>query len=1508
MAENVQEMEMGNPLGGGNPQKGSSFLQSFNSEIQGFDAQPQQPRYESAAQKLNRPVGPSTVTPVSDEQIDPYRYQDGFQGDSFNPFDASMYQKFADKETWGSALSKGFDSFAYKFNNSFAGHWASYGRIGDAILSMDFSKMLPDEATMMNQYYEDQVDSLKNFVFEQPGEEDSLFSKRTVSEMIANTGYTLGTFAGIGIELAADLAITGLTGGAGGVSFLATAARLSGKEAVEAGVKAGARKAFSFTEKLAEVGRGFTVANKSAEELSAASKIINQMDDAAKIANASGSAIKDAMGATFDMFSMNLLNVGKSKSFLEAAGNLVKGTPVLGTALKYGEKIGIASKAGATGAELVGMGLQGLRRATMELNAAASEASFESVTTYGDTLDKMVQDYKARNDGAVPTSEEFERMKGLATKASAANYNTNMAILLASNKIEFGNMFNKFIPANKYMLDVADNLLVVEGKAGSKIYKKGFFGAAGVSGKIAEDFGKREAAYQIGKSFLRGTAMKFSITEGIQENLQETSASAWRDYYASQFAGTGETLNQAFGKGFSEQFSKQGLKTFLMGAVTGVLTAGPTSMVSSAVDRTNRAIINNQYKDNPSANPIKQAEAQLDADLEILNATFKQAREGKFDQKVVNFNAQAEASMQMGEAAAKGKRYEFENAKDNALISAVTAAKRTNSEEVLYRAIKNMGAEMTPEEFESSFGVKLEDTGFSSPAEFTQDVAAKIKKYSDTYDNIRNNVKSKLADPSMYKAGTREQFVANTMRAAQEDAIQILAMNAMKGDRAAERAKQVAADLLSVPGMNTSADYSIRTLTNAEYLDGEVGNIMGEIRVLEESLGAEGISAEDKKDLKQRLDNKVAEMDLLKQWMSYFDSRDTIVGENSEGEAVSRTKITDTFVGKKYDKKPQSVKDAEQVDDQEESEEQDGPWYNQADEEVIQTFRKLMNIKNKQAGLNTELSESAVRDGFQKVLDYINLDGDARDYMRSVDVLSNPENFKLAQTRMADGKFKYNLLTYVDNILMQAFLRADLKIRELNITDEKARENFITGVMTAISGSESYKNLCVLAADPNVTVANNEYAAKLSDELTTLMMDTISKMTATYGPKDYTSDISEEEYDEIIATKKLEDARLFTLADKVSQGAELSEREQKVYTLFKQEIDEEAAKLVIEDPTDTSTEETTEDDIPVTGTVDAKGNLTFADEVAEPVAEEEEDLGPPAGASVPLMITRDMKQQLVDMGYTREEINKMTPQEANDILLDDIRPKREEAPATETPVEENPANATPDQDEAQMKNEFAELMAKMGKPLETEEEQEEPFKVEGTPEEGFNVVDRNKNEVFNENFDTEQDAQEKAESLNGTRNDMDFARNLLLQLKPDADESMVLQFHDRLKSSMTNYNKRKKENFTTLEDYYKSIDGKRLTLAIRESVATGKPVNYKQKNTAVVLTSTENQPTLFDSTSTMTGASLTLKSLEDLHSKVVEFRSQALQNTDKFSKFVEEGKVTEASIIADLQKITSCFS
>jgi hypothetical protein len=253
----------------------------------------------------------------------------------------------------------------------------------------------------------------------------------------------------------------------------------------------------------------------------------------------------------------------------------------------------------------------------------------------------MAQQYKIDNNGAAPSAEEFEEMRKLAISASSANYNTNMALLLATNKIQFGNLFNKFSPANKFARELleesSERLLVVEGKTFNKVYQKGITGAYGQLGKIAKDFGKREALYQGGKAFAKD-ALRFEITEGIQENMQEASASAWKDYYANKYAGIETSLGEVFGEGISEQFTKQGFKTFMMGAITGSVVRMPTALASRSLEKLQDKAISAGYKNDVANDPVKQAQKQFEEGINTLNNFMKKAGEKSFDSNITISN------------------------------------------------------------------------------------------------------------------------------------------------------------------------------------------------------------------------------------------------------------------------------------------------------------------------------------------------------------------------------------------------------------------------------------------------------------------------------------------------------------------------------------------------------------------------------------------------------------------------------------------------------------------------------------------------------------------------------------------------------------------------------------------------------------------------------------------------------------------------------------------------------
>ena len=1458
-------------------------------------SEPSQQRM-SLSERLNKPDVDVKMTYVPDSSVEPFRYQEGFEGSLFNPLDTTNQQKYANKETFGSALSKGFDSFGYKFGNTFVDYWKGYGRMADALVSMDWDKMRPDETTLAEQYYKDQIEMKKNFVFEQPEDEDSIFSKRTMSEFIGNAGFALGTFAGIGIEIAADIAITAATGGSGAVTFGATAGRLAAKEGAEAAVKSAVKTGANFADTLADIGKGFSYGNRSADELSAASKIIKQMDTAAAVANPTRESARSIISNTFGVFSGSLFNLKNSKNAGEFATNLMKNTPLLGTGIRHAEKLAIASSAGATTGQLIGIGAQGIRRVAQELNMASTEAGFEAVSTYGDTLDKITQQYMTDNDGAIPTATEYEEMRKLAVKASSSNYNTNLGLLLATNKLQFGNLFNRFLPASKLTANVIDDVLLVEGKLGTKQYIKGKLGTYGLLPQIAKDLGRKQAGFQFAKAFGKDF-LTFEFSEGLQENLQEMSGSAWKNYYAGKFNGTQMALGEAFGEGFSEQFSKQGLKTFLMGALTGSVIRIPTAIATKSLDAANRAVVDRQYKSDPQSNPVKKAEEQLKSDVAVFNNateftnTIKRGDKSTMSSKLFNFAEQMDAAQEQTSAAQQGLKYEFENGKDNALLAAVASAQRTNSIDALYRSIKEMGVDMNAEEFEKSFGIKLADTKYSTPQEFSETVARDVKRYADTMEGLRTKLKNILVDPTIYNPDSREFFIAASTRSAQEEAIEFIGMNAAKGEMTAERAKKVADEILSVSALGASSSFAVKTLTDADIAFSEIGNARGDLRVLKGSLEAGDLDAETTKQLKEQISSKEEEIKLLEKWYGFFEDRESLLQEAIEkttGEKPQETKkqkgkIQYAFKGKSVKKTYYVKKVPSTVTDKKGNLVDDGSQiiFDPKDEEVIDTFRKILNLKNKQAGIKTEISEQNIREVFDKVYDYMRLNSDTRDYMESVDRLMNPESLRYTVGRIADGKFKYNLISQLDPLMGKLIKHADSIINELNIVNNQDRED-IYEQFAKIFDSETFKNLAIFAADPSTGIQNQDYAIKLVENLDKEILKISTNIFTKYTKG--AIELTQEDYDKIIETGTINDMQAILIASKLSAKQTLTEIEEKVYKIHKETIDNELSPV-------------TEDQNPSTAEVTP---------VSETITEEQIPLIGPDGevvveAPTGILSVKELALAQYQAEYdSKEQSASLEFLELLDNKIQELTAEieRDKSFQTTTPVE---TVVTPSEniDEESIEEEV--------------EEQITPFVVTGNPQEGFDVVDRSKIPVNSDKFESEQEAEKQVVSLNSTSEDLEFVRELL---KSDIDISNIEKYDEmfeKARASLKTNNSRSTEKSNTLREYYKTAKGKRLLDAIKESVITGQPVKYRAKKASPVTPTNVTQPVLFETPSSGKSATLTLSSLQKLNAKIKEIREQGLKDPNKMSKFVEKGNlagavVTETSILSKLQEISSCFS
>lgn len=1100
-----------------------------------------------------RGSGIKTVNPLDVER---FQAQSGYDPINFNPYAVeSNTQNAIQNETWGSALAKGFDSFLYNAGNTYTSWFSDYGKMADALSSGDWDAVKPSESELISQYYLDQKNANKNYVFVPEEDEDGIFNKKFFAEFLGNVGFTYGTISAIGTELAADMLITGLTGGAGFETFGATIGRglskLGLKEAAKEGVELAAkRNAFS------NFGRGLAMADKPVEAIKPLMREATEAELAAsfQIPTATG---RETFNSYMNIFSNNILNIAKSKTAGDFATNILKGTPLVGTGMQFGQKIGVAAKAGATGAELFGMGLQGMRRVAQELNMSISEATFESVSTYGDTLDKMVKSYQDSHGGQLPDGEQFNKMREYAVKASSSNYDTNTAILLATNKLQFGNLFGKFLPANTavHALEstMAESTVAAVGKKGAfKIFdKSGFFGTFGILGQVKSEFGKKEAAKLLGKSFLRNSLV-FEVSEGMQEIYQSASGSAWKNYYADKYAGnTGHTLSEAFGKGFKEQLSAEGWKTFLTGAMTGMLVKGPSKIMNRAVEKSQEAYYNNKYKTNPSENPFTQAKERLKSDIQMVNAVFQAGGPNAFSNKVMNFNQQVVSALHMSEAAAKGLQYEFKNNKDNALLAATMAAYRTNTIKGFTNAIKEMGVDLSAEDFKKEFNIDIADTEYDTPQQYAEKVAADLTKYTKVIEDITRGVKNRMIDVNDYIPGTQDRIIANHARKAQEEAISIIALNAIKTEMTGKRIKELSQDLAKITGLENSSDYTMRVLSDPIFLDNEIKTVGYQIKQLKSTL-AEGLTGSVKTDTEKQLKAAEKEFELLNTWKTLWKQRSEITNNPEDTEHV--------FVGKVINKKQRVLNaDGKKMWTATET-------YDVKHKDVVKLFKQIVDIKNKQVGIDTELSRTSLNDGFEKIVDYIRLSRDNKDYMQAVEVLSDPEKFMSMHKKATDGLYKYNIEEFFNNI-NRSILEA-AKIIANNVSDDPQEVvtiamDIANSIITKIHDSEAYNALVAIITDPTLGIETAKQSEKYINEIQSIISLELHKIIKKYSPEEINQDIKEGELNEILSSKEMSDFRLLSIAEKLMNNIELLPNEKKILEdpVIQMNVDMKVAEL-----------------------------------------------------------------------------------------------------------------------------------------------------------------------------------------------------------------------------------------------------------------------------------------------------------------------------------------------------------
>lgn len=633
----------------------------------------------------------------------------------------------------------------------------------------------------------------------------------------------------------------------------------------------------------------------------------------------------------------------RSEKIVSALSSLPKKiVPLYGTV----EDLTKLSKAGAGTLQLATAGAGAIKRELAIFNMARSESIFESASTFANLKDRLIQEHIDAT-GYAPDSETLERISQSSENASYDNFKTNLGVLTVMNRLQFDNMLKSFNGTRKLFNEgvssLADDAFTVTAKVGDKTtrkaYQKGwFFGELGATGQIAKDFGKKTAAWEATKTLGRGFT-KIEASEGVQELIQEASGKGLEQYYYDLYHGTkgySGKLDSVMSSIQNPLVDMQGAKTFIMGALTGALISPGAKVLSRANQKIDEKF---KLKGDPE---YQSRDAKVEESVKLVNSLYENPAQFK-QEWIANVKVQNKMSETMEEAAKNHNKYVYYNAKDSAFSKAIASAIKLDMFDSARDTIKELGEDMTDEEFEQTFSMNPSADKRKNVKEFMNTIAGQMEDYYTTYYNLKDKYGDKVL-PDLYRNNKPEDYQKMVLaKKALDDAIEVLTTNVYKAKQSAKRASEIQAKIAAVPDLGSSSIELLTKMGSEQALGINLELLQKEIAGLE---SAEELSPEQQDLLK----NKKEELELSKMWAdSYMD-----IMRNDE-ESYSPA----------------------------------------AEKRAYQSYTDLINLYNKVNKRNVTLTKEQIDSSFIDFIDYIRLNEDAKDYVDAMNVLADPTNFDI---------------------------------------------------------------------------------------------------------------------------------------------------------------------------------------------------------------------------------------------------------------------------------------------------------------------------------------------------------------------------------------------------------------------------------------------------------------------------------------------------------------------------------
>jgi hypothetical protein len=707
-----------------------------------------------------------------------------------------------------------------------------------------------------------------------------------------------------------------------------------------------------------------------------------------------GKAAKlSSMGKAYKSTLKSLGNVNTARSFwknrnVKAVGNFLN--PLENTVdaikgIRRGAKQGENLTGLAKGFKTAG----GFYRDVRNINMAVAEARLESGMVINSTYDEGYRDFY-KQTGRAPNNEEQRFIRAVAEKKGLETFNLNAGLIYASNKVTFSNITRPKGGLSNFMRNTREELYDIGG------------GKFGNYGKILYDNTKKAFAFEknnlknLAKSWWKNPGFKTAketvvyfkgnFMEGLQENAQEAIARANEESAKSALesalvkstsysnavnawtlkdqAGIEGTSWSEYQTELGKEFSARGFETFASGFLMGMFAKPLNGAIPFLGTQYNRMFNKAEY-----GKWVEQKKFVSESLVEQLNNVDIN---DFLNSRIVNLGTQSNiANAKASQSASTKENFDTEN---ESFISAVSLMNQTKSTAVFVDKLKSM-QELTDEELLDAIpGDTKEKAGYYR--EKLQKSINKIEAIEQRFEKADEMFPNPVPTlEGLDKTDTYEYNSQVALHHAWNKAVENFVFFNESFEDVTERMNTIQDTYMKDSNIGQSDYGAARVLFDPMQINQQQTILDQEIDTEQQKNNPDRNRINALKEQKKSLENYKKAFSEFRKFYIRDDFRPQArqILQAQKGEAEVTQQEVDDYINSELGP----------LDDQ------------QKQSEIIRNLKNSHHnyLRAVAKGVNTNVLDSALDDGFNKLTDYYKLGQESRQMSKMINILHDPAGF-----------------------------------------------------------------------------------------------------------------------------------------------------------------------------------------------------------------------------------------------------------------------------------------------------------------------------------------------------------------------------------------------------------------------------------------------------------------------------------------------------------------------------------